>query len=274
MMVSPVVNAVASLMLANAAQSSRPLTLHEITALTPQELAARLLPADVAPRIVKNAVRRQFLPGNIYWLSFWEKAKPVGPTVCVGMLHSVQVGDPTAQSDDRNQVLRVLQRTSQLSYGPTYPLPATDQNCAGVHSFATPAPEKAEATVAAIEQLGEAMRAASGTTPLPFELKCVAEDDDRACADPRAALAALPMDAFGGVQFESGRYRVVSERPAAGGTTIRVRQMMPAPDGGAGIPTIAFGPSPPDGKSWRVTLVGSGGRLDQIEISRTTIIYH
>lgn len=234
-------NGFAFLMLAAAA----PLTLGEVESLGPAGLAPRLLPADIAAKIRKARGRQQFVPGQVYWVGFWEAAKPVGRTVCAAMLHSVRVG-AASDTADRNARMDLLSSESGTSYGTTYPRLATDESCASVEYPVGSGPGMADATIAVLDRLAEAMDAASAPAPLPFALECADVHDGHACADPRRALASLPVDALLGVDLDR------------------------SPQG----PTVRFGMSGPDGNSWHVTLGGAPGAVTRVAMQRLSIVYH
>jgi hypothetical protein len=218
-------------------------------------LAARLLPADVAGRIVGGEVKRQWLPGQVYRAIFWEKAESAGPSLCRRRFHGVDLANPAAPGhpDDPSVELRIGAVTSGLGYRTSYPRRASARSCAGDKGWIAPRPEHVEASLTALDRLVGAMRAASRRGPLSFTIACEEESGSKACADRRKTLANLPLDALFGVSFEAQR---------------------PAPTAGPSAATLQFGASPPDGKSWRVTLIGTDGRVSEVRMKRTTIIYH
>lgn len=251
------------------------ITVAEVTGTSMLQLAKRLLPAPLATRVIDGRVRRDWLPGQAYTAAFWEEARPAGPTMCQRRFHGLRLANAAAPGGDEDSsvALSVGTLESGTGFGTTYPRGADAATCRGVTAFATPTPAASGATIAAIDALTSAMRAASGPDPLPFELACTAEDGDDACAQPRIALADLPLDVLFGVSFNTGHYRTVSENNESRPRVV-VRQMVADPDGKPPKPTIEFGTSGKDGRSWRVELVSDQGRVVAIRMRRSTIIYH
>ena len=172
-------------------------------------------------------------------------------------------------------ILQVGTTRSVDGFATSYPALAGSARCGEVEGYAVPMPDQTTTTVAAIDQLTSAMRIAARTSPLPFQISCDAEDDDKSCMNSRAALAALPINVLGAVSFDTGNYAVKSFTPGSNGRpAIRVTQMLPPSEGRSSTPIVEFGPSEPDGKSWRVTLIEVSGRLQEIRMRRSTTIYH
>ena len=216
------------------------------------------------------------MPGQVYRVVFWEAAEPAGATLCRRRFHGIDLSNPTASGhpDEPTIALTIGDRSSGLGYRSSHPDPAATSSCTKSQGWITPTPPRTAASLAALDHLTKAMRAAAGTTPLTFEIRCDDEEGGNACADGRRALSSLPLDALFHVSFDTGNYVTVSETPRGDGGTIRVRQMVSGQDSVPPTATFEFGMSEPDGRSWRVELVGPSDRLVEVRMRRTTIIYH
>jgi hypothetical protein len=267
-----------ALMLAHAAcPPADPITVGDVARSDAVALAPKVLPPEIARRIVGGVVRRWMMPGHFYGAVFWEASAPIGPMLCRRRHHATHLSNPAmpGSSDDPNAVLSRSEIDSRDAFGTSYPQPASRESCARITGYAAVSADRSEATAAAIERLNDAMRAAAGPDPLPFALDCRADAGDNACAAPRSALANLPLEAIYGVAFDTGAYRTLRTMPGTdGGPATVVRQMVPHPDGRTATPTIQFGMAAPDGRSWRVTLVSENGRTTNVRLSHTMVIYH
>jgi len=198
------------------------------------------------PRITGSSVRRQFLPGQVYRAVFEERAEPVSRYICRRRLHGVDLSNPTAPGHPDDPAVRLTMGNVSTGFGyrTAYPRRATHATCASDRGWITPYPHLVEPSLSALDQLTSAIGSAMRRGRLPFTITCQTEEGSDACADRRAALAALPLDVLMYVEFDNS------------------------------VPTVAFGPSGDDGRSWRVTLIRAGGRLTEVRMRRSTIIYH
>ncbi len=260
-----------------AAQPVTTLTLGDAKNMPAKELARRLLPPDVAPRIVEGGVDRVWLLGQVHSARFSERAIAAGAMLCRQRVHTVRLSNPGAAGhpDDPAVVLDVGPAEIRNGYATTFPQRAGAKSCAQIKSLVFPTEQSRERTIAAIEQLTTAMAAARSRHPLPFALDCKEDEGGDACLDARLALANLPLKSLFGVSFDTNSYVTDSIIPAADGKTmVRVRRMVPSPDGSPPTPTFEFGNSGPDGRSWRVTFIGENGTLKRVAMRRSVIIYH
>lgn len=234
------------------------------------ELAARVLPPELAGRMVEGRVGRAFLPGQVWDLTFHDAPTVAGPDRCEQRTFYAQASDPQAPGGKApaDTVLSVgeVERDTGVAILPRGTA-ATTATCAGA-AYISVAREP-ERRVAAYRVLNAVMAAARGTAALPFAIACTSEKPE-ACADPRAALASLPMGALFGIHttcLDAEKQHVRRD-----GVTY-----ISCPPIGKGRPykaEVRFGRSGDDGQSWRLEFVHRPGWPEQIAMRRTTIIYH
>lgn len=229
---------------------------------TPAELAARLLPPADAARVVGGRLRgAAFFFG--YTIVLWERSVPVAPAVCRRPVHTRFYLDRTAlgRPGDPNVVLTSVSETDSFdTYGTTYPDPATAERCARLDTYVGAPSHLAGLVIGALTRLTEAIRAAAAPGSLPFAMRCRTDDGEQPCTNERAVLAALPLSELWGVSFDRNYYARHGAPPAAAGEAL--------------MPTMQFGMSGPDGRSWFVTLIGDRERLREVVMRRTMVIYH
>jgi len=258
-----------------AAQATAPtLTLGEVDARQDRgaalKLAARVLPPEVAARVVEGTVRRQWLPGQVWWIGFRERARVAGADLCERQAHSVEAA--AAQAANEAPADTVLTVGAPRSWVEAAVLPpgtrATPAACETAAFIAIP--EDGARQVAAYRVLVAAMAAARGRARLPFAVTCRAEKP-QACADARAALATLPMDALGGIGVSCLDEEKRRDVHGAGGAIISC----PPPVRGARYQAeVSFGMSGDDGQSWRAGFVHRAGWPAEIALRRSMVIYH
>ncbi|HYJ52046.1 MAG TPA: hypothetical protein VEW04_02650 [Allosphingosinicella sp.] len=243
----------------------------QLEGMAPLQLARLLLPAGAAAQVIDGTISRGRSPSPVFVVHLWQRPEPVGPMLCRRRTHSTyfMTSGPGGYVDSDPDVSAQPVMSSD-GFASTYPDRATPERCGRVTAFATGRSDGPEETMAAVNLLTAAMAAAAGRSPLRFELQCRAEDGS--CGNPRAAMAALPLDAMFGVDFGSSAYRVPNggngSGPQSGGQAAAAAVDPP------GTPTIRFGMSGRSGHSWFVTLVSSRGRLAQVRMWRTPVIYH
>lgn len=263
--------------LVSAAQPGTTVTLGEAKGVATRELARRLLPRDLAARIVDGRVGRVWLPGQVYSARFNERPLKAGAMLCRQRVHAVRLSNPQAPGhpDDPAVVLNVGLLEARDGYMTTYPRRASAANCSQIKSLVFPTEESRDRTIGAIEKLTAAMAAARSRRALAFELHCTEDKGGDACLHPRTALANLPLQSLFGVSFDTESYVTDSvTRGADGKTSVRVRRMVPSPNGRRPTPTFEFGNSGSDGRSWRVTLIYENETLKRVAMRRSVIIYH
>lgn len=244
--------------------------LSQVDRANPVVLAQAVLPPGIASRVTGGWVRRQFLPSPVYRALFWEAAEPGPDGFCSRRVHVVELGNPMAggmPTPPPDTLLELKDLGQGVQYAPVWPHPSTAAPCATPAGYIAPRPANLQAELAMLRRLTDAMRLAASREPLPFELACTGEDPE-ACADPRAALAHLPLEALLAVRLKSNQYR---EGPVQDG--VRVRYAQPVTDGRWPEAEIEFDYSGSGGRSWFVTLKGVD-RLESVVMRRTTIIRH
>lgn len=238
-------------------------------------LADRILPADIRAVVVQGTIRRQFLPGQVFWAGYLTKPRPVGSDLCARTEYSVQLRSDTSASvsSDSNTSLKggPVERTELQAVA--YPAAsATDRSCARTAGFVKVDGADKERKVAAYRFLIEAMRKAQTRRPLPFALSCQPMED-LSCKNVRASLADLPLDALYHIDVDSLQSDVTSE---AGGVRIITRR--PVQSGQPFGVTFAFGMSGEDGKSWSVSWKVSWKEGQQppaeLTLERLSVLYH
>lgn len=244
--------------------------LSHVDRADPLVLAPQVLPPETASRVTGGWVRRRYLPSPVYRALFWEAAEPGPEGFCSRRVHVVELGNPSAggtREPPSDLPLELKDLGQGLQYAPVWPRRATAAPCVTAAGYVAPQPANLEAELAMLRRLTDAMTLAAARGPLPFELTCTGEDPD-ACANPRAALAGLPLEALLGVRLRSNQFR---DEPVENG--VRVRYAQPVADGRWPEAEIEFDYSGRGGRSWTVTLKGVD-RLESIDMRRTTIIRH
>ncbi len=248
------------------------LTLGEVTGLPPASLAPRLFPQETARKIVGGSLKRLFVPGQSYRLTFWEAPEVRATMVCRRQTHAVTVGNRTVEWDDNapESPLEKGPMSNGFAFGVTYPEPATSERCAGDVGYFGSTWEDEASTIAVIDRLLRTVTFAKGTTRLPFALSCQADDDDDACANPRELLASVRMDTIIWIERKPTRYRTLSQTRHANGHVSQIIQGDPA---APMDPVIHFFPSG-GGRTLRITLIGASEDVREVRLESATVIYH
>lgn len=248
------------------------LALDQVRGADPAVLAARVLPPDAASKVVGGLVRRQWAPGQVYFIRLDERAEIHAPEMCRRLSHIGGAGAPAALEAASGDMPLALQPFSPVVfYAPTYPMTANEAMCQTAKGWIGTPPDRPEPTLRMLARLTDAMRQAAGDAPLPFDIACTTETSHSTsgpCPDARRALADLPLDSLLSILLQNTVYQ---DEPIQNG--IRVRKMQPVEDDRWPQAEVSFAASPPDGKSWIVILKGVD-RLEAVEMRRTTIIRH
>lgn len=260
-----------ALLIATSTVAPQTLSLGQVRDADPAVLAARVLPPETPDNIVGGLVRRQWIPGQSYFIRLDEPPAVHSEQLCRRLSH---VGGAKAQAandapDDTSLDLDPFQPVT--FYASTYPKPADVTICRSAEGWISASDDRTAPTLAMLERLTSAMRQAAGNAPLDFTLSCTTEVSYSAsgpCPDARAALAALPLDHLLHVGL---RNTVYQDEPARNG--VRVRYMQPVTNQQWPEAEVSFDASPPDGRSWTVVLKGVD-RLEAVEMRRSTIIRH
>lgn len=248
------------------------LALDQVRGADPAVLAARVLPPDAASKVVGGLVRRQWAPGQVYFIRLDERAEIHAPEMCRRLSHIGGAGAPAAVEAASGDTPLALQPFAPVTfYAPTYPEAADDATCQALKGWISASTDQTDATLKMLARLTEAMRQAAGRAPLPFDLSCTTETSystSGPCRNARRELADLPLGALLGIRLQNTVYQ---DEPIQNG--VRVRKMQPVENGRWPQAEVSFDASPPDGKSWTVILKGVD-RLEAVEMRRSTIIRH
>lgn len=260
---------VAGLSLTNA--QAQTISMGEIEHRDAMAVAERLLPADIRPQVVEGVLRREFLPGNIFWAGYRTKPRPVGTDMCEQTLYSVQLRGtaPPSASPNSGSELTIAPVQRRELHALVFPArKAGADSCAVAKGFVDLSGREGERQTAAYRLLVQAVRAARAPEPLPFGLRC-APAEDAACRDARAALANLPLEVLHRIEVSSGLSDVLSD-----GGGVRLIQQRPIGREQAYDVTFAFGMSGTDGRSWRVSWVQDRDGPSEVLLTRTLVISH
>lgn len=248
------------------------LALDQVRGADPVVLAGRVLPPDVASRVVGGLVQRQWMPGQAYFIRLDERAEIQAPELCRRRSHIGGAAASGAVETAPGDTPLALERFAPvILYAPTYPMTANDAMCQTAKGWIWTPPDRPESTLRMLARLTDAMRQAAGDAPLPFEITCTMETSystSGPCPDARLALADLPLNSLLGIHLQNTVYQ---EEPIQNG--VRVRKMQSVENGRWPQAEVSFNASPPDGKSWIVILKGVD-QLEAVEMRRTTIIRH
>ncbi|MFD1786384.1 hypothetical protein ACFSC3_02245 [Sphingomonas floccifaciens] len=260
----------ALLLTAAAAQAVGTVPLGDIEAAkTPADtllLARRILPQEVASKVVAAKVQRRWLPGQVWWIGAREPARVAGADLCEQQVHSVEAAAPSAPGGaapaETALTIGKSESWTEVAVLPTG-VRATATACAGQSYLSVT--NQGDRKVAAYRVLRSAMAVAQGRARLPFAMTCRSEAP-AACRDARAALASLPMGALGAINISC-----LDTQKVRADTIIRCPPLQPGQSYQA---EVRFGPTGPDGQSWTVAFVHRPGWPEAIDLRRTTIIYH
>lgn len=219
--------------------SEKVLTPGELANAPASQLANRILPPQTAQRIVAGRVRRGSLPFPSYRIALWEEAAPDGPLLCKRVAHTNTFSNARARWNQSDTLLESSGLATEQWIGTTYPAHATSATCARVQSWAVVAPHDTSAASRVLNRLIDAVEAAKSSSPLPFEVGCAGEN---ACANPREALANIPLHTL----------RNVSVPPYS---------------------SVTMGPAAPTGGTWQVAFLDLAG-WPEIYVTHNVIIYH
>lgn len=234
-------------------------------------LARQALPPETAAGIVGGYVRRQWIPGQHYFIRLDERPVVHSPDLCRRLSYFGEARSAATETAAGDTPLELQAFTPSTLYAATYPIAADDAACQTATGWISTPPDRPEPTLRMLARLMEAMRLAAGDAPLPFDIACVAETSystSGPCPDSRRALADLPLASLLAVRLQNTVYQ---DEPVRNG--VRLRRMQPVPDDRWPQAQVEFDASPPDGRSWTVVLKGVD-RLDAVEMRRTTIIRH
>ena len=257
-----------------AAKEEQTIAMEAVEGADAMAIADRLLPPEIAATVVEGTVRRVWVPGNVFVANYRTAPRPTGPDLCARTLYSVQLsgGQPPPGTVSGGTDLAIGSVQEALLEAVVFPAVRADaESCRLTDGYIAlssgMSPAEPEMRRAVYRRLVERMRAARGSAPLKFEIVCKPVDD-APCADPRTALANLPLDALFRIDLDSARYEIIKEE---GRVSIRQRlSVEPARDYKV---MFEFGTSGRDAKSWRV-LWQEGTPEPAMSLERQAIIYH
>lgn len=235
-------------------------------------LANRLLPPKVKGRVVEGKIRRQFFPGQSWWVGWRERGRPAGGDFCERTAYSMQLSAPGAAGGDAPaDTLLVASKLETWRMGAVLPSGerATPDSCSRAPGYVGLQGDERR-ILAAYRVLVAAMAAAQRPGDLPFALTCQSEKPD-ACADARRALATLPMEALSAVWTKCTEADRVVDDHTPGLRLIGCRPLEPGQPYEA---EVAFGMSGDDGQSWRIQFIHADRWPATIALRRSMIIYH
>lgn len=253
-----------------APQTAATITLAEVEpakdAAGALSLARRIMPAEVAARIAEAKVRRQWAPGQVWWIGAVEPATVTEPDLCERKAYAVEASAPSAPGDaapaDTKLTLWPQKSWREVAVMPIG-TPATPANCVGQVYIARDS--QGDRRIAAYRVLRSAMAAAGGTSALPFAITCHS-DDPVACQDARKALADLPMRALRLISASCREEQKVRE-----GNMITCPALEPGQPYQA---NVMFEPTGKSGRSWIVTFVHGPGWPQAINMRQANVVYH
>ena len=259
---------VAAVALSASTPSQRTLPLGEVRDAEPVALAQKVLPGEEAGLIKGGYIRRQWIPGQNYFIRFDERAVVHSRELCRRTSRIGSATAPMAANDAPADIPLELSAFQAVDfYASTYPRVATEETCRSVKGWIANTPDQTAPTLEMLSRLTGAMRQAARGGRLSFEVSCVSETIG-ACRNSRRALATLPLDRLISVRLENTVYRY---GPVRNGS--QVRMMQPAVDNRWPQAEFSFDYSEPDGKSW-IVLIKGVDRLEAVEMRRTTVIRH
>ena len=246
------------------------ITLGEIRVPDAIVLKDRLLPAAIAAKVEAGRIVRQWLPGEAHRATFREPPREGSDRLCTMAVHSVTLSDggPLAPRGlgealpltigplESGETFAVRPAGSEAPCTPDLPYVYRQQGLAG------------ELQEAAYRRVLEWIDRARGGSDPGVALECNSEQP-MDCADPRAALAALPLETLLDIHVVNPRHVVQSD---LGNVRVLVAQPL-ARDEPYEV-TVALGMSGEDGRSWRLTWTEGGGDLSPVRMRRSTITYH
>lgn len=236
----------------------------------PPALAPQVLPPETSALIEGGEVWRVWIPGEMYQAQFWEAPQSGPDGFCKRRIHMIEFGKPQVPGEPAHTpetLLALKDLGTGYQYAPAWPRPTTAETCDRVQGFISLRPETKEAQLRMLGRLTDAMAQAEAGGPLPFEILCT-DGDTAVCENPRATLAALPLNILFGVRLTTGQAPGVPDPKA-----VRAQFLQRITDGRWPEAVIEFGRSDIEGRSWIVTLKGVDG-LESVEMRRTTIIRH
>ena len=226
-------------------------------------LAEMLLDTAVQKEIVESRVSRLWVPGEVWRAVFLGRPQPLSADLCLRNRYRVDL------KGDASGKITPGATGSPLDFA-VLPVGtvATPESCAEAEGFVyAVSSENRLYQVEAYRMFRRMIHDAQGTEPLPFRLSCEGEDAE-ACADPRAALANLPMDALFAVSVQNVE-RIQKEGVSAG-----IYSRPPIGVGSSYTVEVSFGRSGPDGRSWRVLWQMGPRGMTPVLLKRTTVFYH
>lgn len=242
------------------------ITLGEVEGADAMALKARLLPPDIAAKVVEGSLKRLWMPTAAFRAVYRAPARAVAADVCrrTDYVVGLEGGRPgTGKAGPQTPLAIKAPRAFEVAAVRLPEKGANAQVCSTQEGYVS---LRKPQTLAGYRALVGAMRAAAAPGKLPFGITCEPEED-AVCRTPRVALAQLPLDAL--FRIELGHYEynvnfgwhlqhVPDEVLARGGYDAEA----------------LFGATGEDGKSWRIILARGDGAMPDIVMRRAEVFYH
>jgi hypothetical protein len=259
---------IAAAALAASAPPSAPVTLGQLKTATAVALAPQVLPAQTAANITGGVVRRAFLPTVVYYVGFFERPVPYAEGLCRRAAHWTHLRAPQTTGPVSDDALMEAEPVrNSVHYAATWPGPATDAACQAAKGWIVADEPFTQAKVERLRRLTWAMNEAAGRGKLDFAVTCASQTPE-ACANPRKALADLPLESLLSISLRDPASQTEPPGPAA---QARFNERVAA--GRWPEAELSFDMSAPDGRSWIVTMKGAD-RVEAMELQRLTVIRH
>jgi len=270
------ITATGAIMFASLALANEEISIKEVEGADAIVLAKKLLPANVRADVVEGVVRRQFLPGNVYWVGYLTKPRRIANDLCARKQISVQLRSKTAK--EPGSVADTQLTVGGIEHRELRALIISDDRkgesgCpakGGYISF-----DGTQTDVGRFEAyrtLARVIMLAQSSNPLNFELTCEDEQSTGVCAkDGRRALASLDLKELGSIQpvYNTSCIRVVFAYPddhCPASITGQERMIE------AWQITLPYAAG--EAFSWTVGLAPRTGSVTHIQLKRGMIIYH
>jgi hypothetical protein len=252
-----------------AAQAGPTVSLGQIRAQDAMAFRAAVLPADIAARVVAGRIQKVWLPGQTYSAIYREAPRDRGDALCTMAVHSVYLSNTAPAAADAPDGLPFIVENLQSNETMAVRPPWDRGPCSTESGYVVlwPGLQGEYQTAAYRRLLGWIALAREGRDP-GVELGCRSEAAEE-CADPRAALASLPLDALFGIEVRNPRSIELSSQPG-----VRVLGAAPLTAAEPHAVTASFGMSGENGHSWRVEWVENDGQPPRVQLRRGMVIYH
>ena len=265
------------LLLLAAAQPRQTVTWSQVDGADPRILARLLLPPGDADEVAGGKVHRLWVPGQSYRAILWTQPKPTADGLCHRTARSIGLGNRNRLDSEAPQpdtILSVAVEARVEQFAAPYPEKPSVAACTRTGGYVTPSVQTRAASLAAMKRLTRAMRMAAGRRSTGFSIVCQIELKGlQSCPDARRALATLPLNALYSVE-PAGSVKTTVVMDGPGPKLLSYEFSYPVLDSRPRDVEFSFGPSAPDGNSWRVGMSYLNGRLVRVSMRKASVIYH